>query len=76
MAPWKARDANRTGGSPTLLILDAYCVHQMGSVVNRIQLMGVEVVISLRAAHTCVNPLILGSINLSKANYERNGSSG
>ena len=44
LAPWKAaRDENWIGGSPLLLILDAYRVHQMGSVVNWIQSMGIEV---------------------------------
>jgi hypothetical protein len=45
LAPWKAdRDENNMSGEPPLLILDAYRVHQMGSVVNRIQSMGIEVV--------------------------------
>jgi hypothetical protein len=45
LAPWKAaRDAEMRGGDPPLLILDAYRVHQMGSVVNKIQSMGIEVV--------------------------------
>ena len=45
LAPWKAaRDENRMGGSPPLLILDAYRMHQMGSVVNWTQSMGIEVV--------------------------------
>ena len=45
VAPWKtAWDENRMGGSPSLLILDAYPIHQMGSVVNWIQSMGIEVV--------------------------------
>jgi len=29
---------------PPIIILDAYCVHQMGSVVNHIQMMGIEVI--------------------------------
>ena len=45
LAPWKAaHDENRMGGSPPLLILGAYRVHQMGSVVNQIQLMCNKVV--------------------------------
>ena len=45
LAPWKAAwDENDMSGKPPLLILDAYFVHQMGSVVNRIQSMGIEVV--------------------------------
>ncbi len=45
LAPWKAaRDEQNMGGDPPLLILDAYRVHQMGSVVNRIQMLGIEVI--------------------------------
>jgi hypothetical protein len=44
LMPWKVhRDANNPSVEPPLLILDAYRVHQMGSVVNRIQMMGIEV---------------------------------
>jgi hypothetical protein len=44
LKPWKNhRDANYPSAEPPLLILDAYRVHQMGSVVNRIQMMGIEV---------------------------------
>ena len=39
-------------------------VHQMGSVINRIQLIGGEV--SRLGAHTCVSPLTLGLTNQSK----------
>ena len=47
LAPWKAdRDENNMSGEPPLLILDAYRVHQMGSVVNRIQSIGIEVVLT------------------------------
>jgi hypothetical protein len=43
--PWKEhRDTNNSPVEPPLIILDAYCVHQMGSVVNHIQSMGIEVV--------------------------------
>ncbi len=45
LAPWKVeRDANNPSPEPPLLILDAYRVHLMGSVVNRIQMLGIEVV--------------------------------
>ena len=44
LTPWKVhRDANNPSVEPPLLILDAYRIHQMGSVVNRIQMMGIEV---------------------------------
>jgi len=43
--PWKTnRDGNNPSLQPPILVLDVYCVHQMGSVVHRIQLMGIEVV--------------------------------
>ena len=31
-------------GPPPILILDVYCFHQMGSVVNHIEAMGIEVI--------------------------------
>ena len=35
LMPWKAdRDANNPSLQPPILVLDAYRVHQMGSVVN------------------------------------------
>ena len=43
--PWKEmQDLNQPCTQPPILILDAYCMHQMGSVVNRIQSMGIEVI--------------------------------
>ena len=45
LQPWKAnRDENNPSVEPPILILDAYRVHQMGSVVNWIQSNGIEVV--------------------------------
>ena len=45
LKPWKeARDANNPSVAPPILILDAYRVHQMGSVVQHIQLLGIEVI--------------------------------
>ena len=45
LMPWKAdHDANNPYLQPPILVLDAYCVHQMGSVVDRIQAMGIEVI--------------------------------
>lgn len=44
LKPWKeARDANNPSMQPPIIILDAYRVHQMGSVVQHIQMMGIEV---------------------------------
>jgi hypothetical protein len=40
----KERDERDPDGPPPILILDAYRVHQMGSIVNRIQMMGIEVI--------------------------------
>ncbi len=45
LKPWKdERDSNNLDINPPVLILDAYRVHLMGSVVNRIQMMGIEVI--------------------------------
>ncbi len=45
LQPWKVgRDANNPSVEPPILILDAYRIHHMGTVVNRIQSMGIEVV--------------------------------
>ena len=45
LMPWKAdRDANNPSLQPPILVLDAYRVHQMGSVVNQIQSMGTEAI--------------------------------
>jgi hypothetical protein len=42
---WKeARYAINSSGQPPIIILSVYRMHQMGSVVNYIQLMGIEVV--------------------------------
>jgi hypothetical protein len=44
LKPYKdKKDARDPGGPPPILILDAYRVHQMGSVVNCIQEVGIEV---------------------------------
>ena len=44
LKPWKDhRDANNPSIQPPILVLDAYNVHQMGSVVNHIQMMEIEV---------------------------------
>jgi hypothetical protein len=45
LKPYKdEKDERDPFGPPLVLILYAYWVHQMGSVVNRIQEMGIEVV--------------------------------
>ena len=45
LKPWKdARDENNPNFPPILIILDAYGVHQIGSVMNRIQMIGIEVI--------------------------------
>jgi hypothetical protein len=41
LVPWK--NVKAPGVVPTL-ILDAYCVHMMGNLVNRIQSLGIEVI--------------------------------
>jgi hypothetical protein len=38
------KDARDPGGPPPILVLDAYHVHMMGSVVNCIQFMGIEMI--------------------------------
>lgn len=41
---WKEKqDDNNPSVEPPILILDAYCMHQMGSVIKQIQSMGIEV---------------------------------
>ena len=45
LKPYKDdKDERDPDGPPPILILDAYRIHQMGSVVNRIQMMGIEVI--------------------------------
>ena len=45
LMPWKADlDANNPSLQPPILVLDAYHVHQMDSVINQIQSMGIEVI--------------------------------
>ena len=45
LKPWKeARDANNLSVAPPILILDACRVHQMGLVVQHVQLLGIEVI--------------------------------
>ncbi len=45
LTPYKEeRDQRDPDGPPRILILNAYRVHQMGSVVNHIQMMGIKVI--------------------------------
>jgi hypothetical protein len=45
LKPWKDdHDASNPSIQPPIIVLDAYRVHQMGLVVNHIQVMGIEVV--------------------------------
>ena len=45
LKPWKeARDVHNPSMQSPIIILDAYRVHQMGSVVNHIQMLGIEVI--------------------------------
>jgi hypothetical protein len=45
LKPWKeARDTNNPNMQPPIIIFDAYRVHQMGSVVNHIQMLGIKVI--------------------------------
>jgi hypothetical protein len=45
LKPFKdEKDARDPDGPPPILILDSYRVHMMGSIVNRIQSMGIEVI--------------------------------
>jgi len=73
LKPYKDEiDAQSPGGQPPVLILDSYHVHQMGSVVNRIQSMRIEVIhISVGCTYLC-QPIDVG-INkpLKNAKCER-----
>jgi hypothetical protein len=52
--PCKAhQDASNSSVEPPIIILDAYHVHQMGSVVNHIQSMGIEVHIHAGCTYVC-----------------------
>ena len=45
LTPYKEeRDQQDPDGPPPILIPDASCIHQMGSVVNHIQMMGIKVI--------------------------------
>ncbi len=61
LQPWKAnRDKNNPSVEPPILILDAYRVHQMGTVVNWIQSMGIEVVHILAGCTYLCQPISMG----------------
>jgi hypothetical protein len=59
--PWKEHpDANNTSVEPSIIIRDAYPVHQMGSVVNCIQSMGI-VAVHIPAGCSCLcQPIVVG----------------
>ncbi len=59
-----------------ILILDVYRVHMMRNIVNRIQLLGMEVVTYLRAAPICISRLTLESTSLSCQECARSGRIG
>jgi hypothetical protein len=45
LKPWKdAQDVSNPSAEPPNLVVDVYCIHQIASVVNLIQSMGIEVV--------------------------------
>ena len=74
LKPWKNhRDANYPSAEPPLLILDAYHVHQMGSVVNRIQMMGIEVLHIPAVVPISANPSMWELINPSSVGCAGNG---
>ena len=56
LQPWKARRRkNNPSVKPSIFVLDTYCMHQMGSVVNRIQSIGITVMhIPAGCAHLCL----------------------
>ena len=61
LKPWReARDSNNPSMQPPILILDAYHVHQMGSVMNRIQMMGIEVLHILAGCTYLCQPIDVG----------------
>jgi hypothetical protein len=61
LKPYKdEKDARDPGGLPPIFILDAYHIHQMGLVMNRIQEMGIEVLhIPAGCAYLC-QPIDVG----------------
>ena len=64
LIPWK--NMKSPGIVPTL-ILDVYCIHMMGSIVNCIQLLGIEVIhIPAGCTYLC-QPVVMG-INKSIKN--------
>ena len=73
LQPWKVgRDANNPSFEPPILILDAYRVHHMGTVVNRIQSMGIEVV-HIPAGCTYLCQLINVGINKQMSSSSKVG---
>ena len=58
---WKVNwDENNPSAKPPILILDAYCMHQMGSVVNPILSIGIEVMHILVSCTYLCQPIDVG----------------
>ena len=61
LKPYKdKKDARDPGGPPPILILDAYRVHQMGLVVNRIREVGIKVMHILAGCTFLCQPIDVG----------------
>jgi hypothetical protein len=61
LQPWKAnRDKNNPSVKPLILVLDAYRVHQMDSVINWIQLMVIEAIHILAGCTYLCQPIDIG----------------
>ena len=76
---WKAnRDENNPSVEPPILILDAYRMHQMGSIVNQIRSMGmgIEVVhIPAGCMYMC-QPTNVGINKPTKVVFVKSGKTG
>ena len=61
LTPYKEeKDQRDPDRPPPILILDAYRVHQVGSIMNRIHMMGIEVIhISVGCIYLC-KPIDVG----------------
>jgi hypothetical protein len=67
LLPWKEmQDLNQPCHQPPILILDAYHVHQMGSVVNQIQSMGIDVIHIPAGCTSLCQPIDIGINKLIK----------
>ena len=74
---WKdQRNANNPSIQLPILILDAYHVHQMGSVMNRIQSMGIEVLHIPAGCTHLYQPIDVRIIKPIKTRLRENGRIG